>query len=69
MNCIPSSVQTNMVFLTLDDATITEKLVRHLADANIAVLGGNVMRLVTHMDISRSDVDRMVDVCEKFLKS
>lgn len=69
VNCIPSSVQTNMVFLTLDDATITEKLVRHLADANIAVLGGNVMRLVTHMDISRSDVDRMVDVCEKFLKS
>ncbi len=67
MNCDPARVHTNMVFITLDDPNITDRLVSHLADANIAVLGGTVIRLVTHMDIDRNAVDRLINLCEDFI--
>ena len=57
-----------MVFMTLDDAAITNGLVARLADEGIAVLGGDVMRLVTHMDIDRSAVDRLISVCDTYLQ-
>ena len=68
VNCDIARAQTNMVFMTLDDAAITNGLVARLADEGIAVLGGDVMRLVTHMDIDRSAVDRLISVCDAYLQ-
>lgn len=67
LNCEPAAVQSNMVFLTFDDSKVSQGLVAHLAALGIAVLGGDVMRLVTHMDIDRAAVDRMVSACADYL--
>ena len=67
LNCEPAAVQSNMVFLTFDDAELSQGLVAHLAALGIAVLGGDVMRLVTHMDTDRHAVDRMLGACADYL--
>jgi threonine aldolase len=55
----PSSVQTNMVFCTVADADMNPlKLL--LKASGILIGSGNPLRLVTHMDISASDVDTVV---------
>lgn len=67
VQCDPSAVQTNMVFLQLDAPASGDALMAHLADAGILTLGGNVMRLVTHMDVSRADIDKLVEACGEYL--
>ncbi|MEH6586320.1 MAG: low-specificity L-threonine aldolase [Halioglobus sp.] len=69
IHCDPASVQTNMVFLTFEDATNVSGLAEHLANAGIAVIGGNVMRLVTHMDIDRAAVERTITAFGDYLGS
>ena len=55
----PSSVQTNMVFCTVPDADMNP-LKLHLKASGILIGSGNPLRLVTHMDISGSDVGKVV---------
>ena len=55
----PSSVQTNMVFCTVPDADMNP-LKLHLKASGILIGSGNPLRLVTHMDISASDVGKVV---------
>jgi threonine aldolase len=55
----PSSVQTNMVFCTVADEDITP-LKLHLKTNGILIGSGNPLRLVTHLDISTSDVDKAI---------
>jgi threonine aldolase len=55
----PSSVQTNMVFCTIADGEMVP-FRQHLKTNGILIGSGNPLRLVTHLDISASDVDRVV---------
>ncbi len=67
--CDANAVQTNMVFMTIEDASKTAPLEEFLAGQGILVLGGQVKRLVTHLDIDRHAVERMVKACSAFLTS
>ena len=69
INCDPATVQSNMVFAWLDDAAIADDLADHLAGQGIAILPGQVMRLVTHMDVDRAAVKRMIAACADFLEA
>jgi len=53
--------QTNMVFVTVGDSDVAG-LTDRLRAENIVVSPGTNMRLVTHLDISREDVESVVDV-------
>jgi threonine aldolase len=55
----PSSVQTNMVFCTIA-GTDMDALRAHLKAKGVVIGSGNPLRLVTHLDVSASDVDRVV---------
>jgi threonine aldolase len=66
--CDPDRVQSNMVIVTFDDPAAADGIEGFLADRGIAVLGGPVMRLVTHMDIDRAAVDRLVQAFGEYLQ-
>ena len=66
ISCDPADVHSNMVFAVLASEALAKELSEHLADQGIKVLGGQVMRLVTHMDVSSSDVDHMLAACRSF---
>jgi threonine aldolase len=54
-------VQTNMVFVSIPDEAMPA-LKQHLDGSGILVFGrGPRLRLVTHLDVSRSDIDRAID--------
>lgn len=55
----PSSVQTNMVFCTVADESM-KPLKLHLNANGILIGTGNPLRLVTHLDVSASDVDKVI---------
>lgn len=62
----PGVVQTNMVYVGLPAGKV-EELVAGLRDQGILLYKGNPMRLVTHLDISRDDVERAVEAFRKAL--
>ncbi len=68
ISCDPTGVQSNMVFVTFEDRAEGEGIEGFLADRGIAVLGGRVMRLVTHMDVDRAAVDSLVEAFGEYLQ-
>jgi len=61
----PRGADTNMVHVTV----LPERSVRmreHLKDRDMIVRGQGAMRLVTHLDVNRSDVDRFVAAVKEF---
>ena len=64
----PSAVQTNMTFVRIrgGDATSFSKALR---EQNIVIPAANPMRLVTHLDVSSEDLDRVVDAVRSFFAS
>jgi threonine aldolase len=60
----PGKVQTNMVYVGLP-AERVDRLVAGLAERGILVYRGNPMRLVTHLDVSGEDVERVVGAFEE----
>ena len=63
----PALVQTNMVFASMDPAKV-EGLVQHLKKANIAILPNPNLRLVTHLDVNRNDVEKTVSSFKGFFR-
>jgi threonine aldolase len=63
----PAAVQTNMVFVKLDRAQ-TGALSAHLKERGILVAGRDGLRLVTHLDVSKSDVRRVVEEVKGFFR-
>ncbi|MGB1261886.1 MAG: low-specificity L-threonine aldolase [Cognaticolwellia sp.] len=53
-------VETNMVFATFADHLDINNLVAQLKAKNILLSAGNPMRLVTHLDINKADIDDFV---------
>ena len=63
-----SAVQTNMLFAETDQAT-AEALCSHLATRDILVKPSTRMRLVTHLDVSRDDVDTVISAVREYFSS
>ncbi len=64
----PSTVQTNMVMVSVDEA-VAPALREHLAGRGIIVRRGARLRLVTHMDVSADDMRTVAGAFEAFLVS
>ncbi|CAM4017766.1 low-specificity L-threonine aldolase [Shewanella aquimarina] len=54
-------VQTNMLFARVADGVAIDKLARELKALGILISPGKTLRLVTHADISREDIDLFID--------
>ena len=63
----PISHQTNMVFLQADQ-TMLDVLAQFLAKHNILVSGRDGWRLVTHLDVTAEDIDRVINTVGRFFK-
>ncbi len=61
----PNAVQTNMVFFSLDPER-SEALKTHCKAQGILISGRGGFRLVTHLDISAEDVEKVIQVFEMF---
>ncbi|PKH01519.1 low-specificity L-threonine aldolase [Psychromonas sp. MB-3u-54] len=64
----PALVQTNMVFAKLDPAINQQKLQDTLKAQGILFAAGNPVRLVTHLGISRIDIETFLTVLKQALK-
>lgn len=67
ITCDPATVQSNMVFAIFEDAETAAGLPPYLAERGISVLGGQVMRLVTHLDVTREAVELLVNATGDYL--
>lgn len=63
----PEFVQTNMVFAKLDKNIDQQRLCELLKAHSILITPGAPMRLVTHLDISRADIDIFLAYLKKAL--
>jgi threonine aldolase len=63
----PKSVQTNMIFSTVDSARIGA-LAEHLKKQDIIILPNPSLRLVTHLDVSKDDVQKTIAAFKAFFK-
>ena len=61
----PGGAQTNMVHITVEPRR-SERLREYLKDRDILVRGQGAIRLVTHLDVDRGDVERFVRTAEEF---
>lgn len=64
----PALVQTNMVFAKLDPAINQQQLLATLKEQGILLGSGNPVRFVTHLGISRKDIDTFLTVLKQALK-
>ncbi|RTR37502.1 low-specificity L-threonine aldolase [Shewanella canadensis] len=62
------SVQTNMVFAHVNDGVDIASLAMKLKLSGILISSGSTLRLVTHADISRADIDTFIDELKRYLK-
>ncbi|MGF1717392.1 low-specificity L-threonine aldolase [Photobacterium chitinilyticum] len=58
-------VTTNMLFANVDSAIDQLQIVKELKGEEILISAGNPMRLVTHLDISRDDIDIFISALKK----
>lgn len=63
----PEHVETNMLFAKVDPSINQALLIGKLKEKGILVSAGNPMRLVTHLDICREDIDRFLTVLKQIL--
>jgi threonine aldolase len=62
----PDTVETNIVIFEVDDAGA---LVRRVADrVELQVVDARHVRAVTHLDISRADIDRALEAFAEELR-
>jgi threonine aldolase len=59
------AVQTNMVFMETTDQT-SALLTPFLKERGILVSGRGSFRLVTHLDITASDIQKVIDAIKDF---
>ena len=61
-------VTTNMLFAKVDKNIDQAQLVAALKEQGILISAGNPMRLVTHLDISREDIDKFIAALKKAME-
>ncbi|WP_299793784.1 low-specificity L-threonine aldolase [uncultured Shewanella sp.] len=62
------SVQTNMVFARVDEGVDIGSVAAKLKQSGILISPGSMVRLVTHADISRGDIDSLISELKRHLK-
>lgn len=60
---------TNMVFLELPGREPGEQLAASLAQQGVRIIGGKTLRLVTHLDVTEADIDRVLGLVQEFMAS
>lgn len=58
--------QTNMVYVELPTADIGKRLAQVMANENIIIPSGKTLRLVTHVDVERPQLERFIDIFRDF---
>jgi threonine aldolase len=66
ISCDPAAVQTNMVFISIEDEARVAPLTGHLAERGIVVSSDRELRLVTHRDIDTRGIELMIQACGEF---
>lgn len=61
-----SAVQTNMVYANVAPAVDVTQLVAHCREHGILISASKQLRLVTHNDISHSDIVQFIDVLKRY---
>jgi threonine aldolase len=61
----PATVQTNMLFSSIAPE-LAAPLAAHLKQAGILILPNPALRLVTHLDVSKQDVDTVIAAFKSF---
>ncbi len=56
-----------MLFAKVDSTINQQQLVDNLKEQGILFSAGNPMRLVTHLDISRADIDTFITALKRAL--
>ncbi|MFG0454185.1 low-specificity L-threonine aldolase [Shewanella mangrovisoli] len=64
-----AAVQTNMVFATLAPHIDEKALVKRCREAGIIISPGRTLRFVTHKDVSRQDIDKVLQVFKLHLQA
>jgi len=62
-------VQTNMIFVKIDDTINIEVVASQLKLKNILITPSHYLRLVTHLDISKQDIDLFVDIFSRLISA
>ncbi|WP_318515850.1 low-specificity L-threonine aldolase [Photobacterium leiognathi] len=60
-------IQTNILFAKVDESIDQTALVEQLKQQGILISAGNPMRFVTHLNISKEDIDRFITVLKATL--
>jgi threonine aldolase len=68
LSCDPLTVQTNMVFMSIDDAALAAPLKTFLRERGVIIRGEREIRLVTHLDIDRQGIESMLQACREFFR-
>jgi len=63
-----AKVETNILYANLSSDIAIDSLVEELKQQNILISGGNPMRLVTHLDVSKSDIDSFIQSLSKLIE-
>jgi len=64
----PASTQTNIVYVRCRSDRATQ-LRDCLADQGILITAGDPIRFVTHLDVNRQDVERLLEATRRFYQS
>jgi threonine aldolase len=62
-----SYIETNMVFASFAEHINVKKLVSDLKQQSVLLSAGNPMRLVTHLDISKTDIEHFINLVSQKL--
>lgn len=62
-------VETNMVFAKFSNTIDINNIVEQLKAKNILLTAGNPMRLVTHLDINKADIDSVIEQLSTLLSN
>ena len=68
ITCDVSSVQTNMVFITVEDEGKAQQFQNYMAQHGVVIIGGQLMRLVTHLDINAAAIEKSIALSRAFFE-
>jgi len=63
-----SFVETNMVFASLSSALNVDDIARQLLDKGILISAGNPLRLVTHLNINKANIDTLIHEIRQIIR-
>ncbi len=68
INCDASRVQTNMVFMAVEDENKAQEFQNYMAQQGVVIIGGQEMRLVIHLDINAAAIAKTIALTRAFFE-